>query len=53
MGFESHAPGASPILQEDMWTSGSVWTFKENLAPTRVRTTDCPAHSESELPMLI
>ena len=28
------------------WATGSVWTGAENLAPTRIRSLECPACSE-------
>jgi hypothetical protein len=31
-----------PILQEAGWASGPVWTGAENLAPTGIRSPDCP-----------
>ena len=36
-----------PIVQEAGWAPGPVWTGAENLAPTGVRSPDCPAHSQS------
>ena len=36
-----------PIVQEAGWVPGPVWTGEENLAPTRIRSTDRPARSES------
>jgi hypothetical protein len=36
-----------PIVQEDGWASGPVWTGLENLAPTRIRSPDRPARSQS------
>ena len=36
-----------PIVQEDGWATGSVWTGAENLAPTGIRPLDRPACSES------
>ena len=36
-----------PIVQEAGWTPGPVWTGAENLAPTGIRSPDCPAHSQS------
>ena len=35
-----------PIVQEARWTPGPVWTGAENLAPTGIRSPDCPAHSQ-------
>ena len=35
-----------PIVQEAGWTSGSVWTGAENLAPTGARSPDRPTRSE-------
>ena len=36
-----------PIVQEDGWAPGLVWTGAENLAPTGIRSPDRPAHSQS------
>ena len=36
-----------PILQEARWAPGPVWTGVENLAPTGIRSPDCPARSQS------
>jgi len=36
-----------PIVQEAGWAPGSVWTGAENLAPTRIRSPDRPARSQS------
>ena len=36
-----------PIVQEAGWASGTVWTVAENIAPTRIRSSDHPARSES------
>ena len=36
-----------PIVQEAGWAPGPVWTVVENLAPTAIRSSDCPACSES------
>jgi hypothetical protein len=36
-----------PILQEAGWAPGPVWTGAENLAPTRIRSPDRPARSQS------
>ena len=36
-----------PILQEVGWAPRAVWTSVENLAPTRIRSPDRPARSES------
>ena len=36
-----------PIVQEDGWAPGPVWTGAENLAPTGIRSPDRPAHSQS------
>jgi hypothetical protein len=36
-----------PIVQEVGWAPGPVWTAAENLAPTRIRSPDRPARSES------
>jgi hypothetical protein len=35
------------IVQDTGWARGPVWTGAENLAPTRISSLDCPAHSES------
>jgi hypothetical protein len=37
----------APIVQEAGWAPGPVWTGAENLAPSRIRSPDRPAHSES------
>ena len=36
-----------PIVQEDGWAPGPVWTGAENLAPTGIRSLDRPARSQS------
>jgi hypothetical protein len=36
-----------PIVQEAGWAPGPVWTCAKNLAPTRIWSPDCPAHSQS------
>jgi len=36
-----------PIVQEVGWAPGPVWRGAENLAPTRIRSPDRPAHSQS------
>ena len=36
-----------PIVQEAGWAPGPVGTGAENLAPTGIRSLDCPAHSQS------
>jgi len=36
-----------PIVQEAGWTPETVWMGAENLAPTRIRSPDHPALSES------
>ena len=42
-------PGKDPvhIVQEAGWATGPVWTGAENLAPTRIRSPDRPAGSQS------
>ena len=35
------------IVQEAAWAPGPVWTGAENLASTRIRSPDRPAHSQS------
>jgi hypothetical protein len=35
-----------PIVQKAGWAPGRVWTGAENLAPTGIRSPDCPAHSQ-------
>jgi hypothetical protein len=54
VGGQHHAPAAFtpgkdpvPIVQEAGWASESVWIGAENLTPTRIRSPDCPAISES------
>jgi hypothetical protein len=36
-----------PIVQEAGWAPRPVWTGAENLTPTRIRSLDCPAGSQS------
>jgi hypothetical protein len=55
MGGQHHAPAAFtprkdpvPIVQEVGWASEPVSIGAENLAPTRIRTPDLPARSESQ-----
>jgi len=36
-----------PIVQEDGWDPGPVWTGAEILAPTRIRLPNRPARSKS------
>jgi len=36
-----------PIVYEAGWATGPVWKGAENLAPTRIRSPDRPARSES------
>jgi len=36
-----------PIVQEDGWAPGPVWTGAENLAPTGIESSDCPARCQS------
>ena len=45
MGGQRHATAALP--QEAGWASEPVWTGAENLAPTRIRSPDRSARSES------
>jgi hypothetical protein len=42
-----YTPGKDPVpsVQEAGWTPGPVWTGAENLAPTGIRSPDCPARS--------
>jgi hypothetical protein len=35
-----------PIVQEAGWAPGPVWTWEKILAPTGIRSLDCPAHSQ-------
>ena len=37
--------GSVPIVQEDGWAPGPVWTGAENLGPTGIRYPDRPARS--------
>ena len=53
-GGQRHAPAAlplsnkqPPILQEDGWAQGLVWTGADNLATTGIRSPERPARSES------
>ena len=39
-----------PIVQEAEWAPGPVWTRAENLAPTGIRSLDCPACSSVAIP---
>jgi hypothetical protein len=43
------APGKDPvpIVQEAGWAPGQFWTCTKNLAPTGIRSPDCPARSQS------
>ena len=36
-----------PIVQEAGWAPGPIWTGAEDLAPTRIRSPDRPARSQS------
>jgi hypothetical protein len=54
VGGQRQAPAAFtpgkdlvPILQKAGWAPGPVWMGAENLAPTGIRSPDCPARSES------
>jgi hypothetical protein len=51
MGGNLYVPAALPLgvplVYKAVWASGSVRTGAENLAPTGVRSPDCPARSES------
>jgi hypothetical protein len=40
-------PRERPGVQEAGWALEPVWIGAENLAPTRIRSPDIPAHSES------
>jgi hypothetical protein len=46
VGGQRHAPAALPSGKTG-WATGPVWTRAENLAPTRIRSPDRPARSES------
>jgi hypothetical protein len=53
-GFSARRPGrftagkdSVPIVQEAGWAPGPVWTCAKNLAPTGIRSLDCPARSQS------
>jgi hypothetical protein len=35
-----------PILQEAGRVPGPVWTSAEKITPTKIQSTDCPAHSK-------
>jgi len=37
----------APVVQEDGWAPGPVWTGVEILAPTRIRSPECPSRRES------
>jgi hypothetical protein len=45
----SFTPGKDPvpIVQEDVWAPGPVWTCAKNLAPTEIRYPDRPVRSHS------
>jgi hypothetical protein len=36
-----------PFVYEAGWAPGPVWTGAENLAPTGIRSPDCPVRSDS------
>ena len=36
-----------PIVQEEGWVLGTVWTGAKNLAPTGIRSPESPTHSKS------
>jgi hypothetical protein len=36
-----------PIVQEAGWAPGPFWAGAENLAPTGIRSPECPARSQS------
>ena len=44
-----YTPGKDtvPIMKETGWAPGPVWMGAENLAPTRIRSLDCPAEVQS------
>ena len=46
-------PGKDPvsIVQEAGWAPGPVWTGSKNLAPTRLRSSDSTARSQSLYPL--
>jgi hypothetical protein len=48
----SFNPGkeAVPIVQEEGWAPGPVWTGAESLAPTGIQSPDRPARSQSLYP---
>jgi hypothetical protein len=39
-------PGKDPVPTVPGWAPGLVWTGAENLAPTGIRSPDCPARSQ-------
>ena len=54
VGGQRHAPAAFtpekdpvPIVQEAGWATGPVLIGVENLAPTGIRSPDCPVRSKS------
>jgi len=49
MPWPLFTPGKDPlsIVQEVGWAPGPVWTGAENLAPTRIRSPDCPTRSQT------
>jgi len=44
-GFYPRDREPVPVLQEAGWAPRSVWTGAENLAPTGIRSPDCPART--------
>ena len=43
----THGKDPVPIVQEAGWAPGPVFRGEENLAPTGIRSPDCPARSQS------
>jgi hypothetical protein len=48
--YFTHGKDPVPIVQEDGWAPGPVWTGAENLAPTGIRYSDRPARSSVAIP---
>jgi len=46
----THGKDPVPILQEAGWAQGRSGQVRKNLAPTRIRSPDCPARSSVAIP---
>ena len=51
LGRSTPGKGPVPIVQEDGWALGPVWTGGENLGPTGIRFPDRQARSEPPYPL--